>query len=132
MAITAPAGARQRSFGIRRLSACALLAVTVAGSFATHHHSLLTADDESGGRGEERVVTRHNPLSRASHWHAVLAFVHEDECVACHNQRLAGLPVQSHDPAAVSSATTAVALPPARVLVAFLPPSKSRAPPDLP
>lgn len=78
---------------MRRTAACALLAVTLAGNFASHHHSLLSSD-EGPGRGEERVITRHNPLSRASHWHAVLAFVHEHECVACHNQRLAGLPVQ--------------------------------------
>jgi hypothetical protein len=115
---------------LRRVAACALLAVTLGGNFASHHHSLFSLDEEAG-RDEERVVTRHNPLSHASHWHAVLAFVHDHECVACHNQRLAGLPIQGHEtaPAVSTQGTLPIwfAAAPAAPLVS----TSSRAPPIL-
>jgi hypothetical protein len=110
------AGSRTRGWArLRRIAASALLAATFAGNFAAHHHSLLSADDGSPGREEERAVTRHNPLSRASHWHAVLGFVREHDCVACHNQRLAGLPVEGCTPAPAVSIRLAL---PARAVLA--------------
>jgi hypothetical protein len=115
---------------LRRIAACALLAITLAGNFASHHHSLLSSD-EGAGRGEERVVTRHNPLSRASHWHAVLAFVHEQECVACHNQRLAGLPVLAHEMAPAISTKRSLPIRSSVAPVAPLLFTASRAPPVL-
>jgi len=127
-----PAGARIRAAAVlRRIAAGALLAATLSGNFAAHDHSLLAADHEAGGRGEERVVTRHNPLSRASHWHAVLAFVHEHDCVACHNQRLAGIPIQPRHLEPVTSTKTAVVFPLARARAASLLPPSSRGPPAL-
>ncbi len=116
---------------LRRIAASALLAAAFAGNFAAHHHSLLAGDDGSSVREEERAVTRHNPLSRASHWHAVLAFVHEHDCVACHNQRLAGLPVECREPASAASVrlvrTSRAVLAPAAPLLC----TPSRAPPVL-
>jgi len=115
---------------LRRGAGSVLLLVTLAGSLAAHHHSLFSADDGSG-RDEDRAVTRHNPRSHASHWHAVLAFIHEHECVVCKNQRLAGLPVQGRDPAPAMSARFAR---PVRVVSPPVSPrlsTASRAPPVL-
>lgn len=124
--------ARRRRFehAPRQAAALALLAVTLAGNFAAHHHSLLFSDDDSG-RGEDRVVTRHNPLSHASHWHAVLAFVHEHECVACHNQRLPGLPIKGHEPLPSVSARCAPPIRPGLAPTEPLLSTASRAPPNL-
>jgi hypothetical protein len=116
--------------GLRRIAATALLTAAFAGNFAAHNHSL-SADDGSPGREEERVVTRHNPLSRASHWHAVLGFVREHDCIACHNQRLTGLPVEGGKPAPAASirlaTTTRAFVAPAAPLLC----TPSRAPPTL-
>ena len=115
---------------LRRIAASALLAVTLAGNFASHHHSLFSSD-EGTGREEERVVTSHNPLSHASHWHAVLAIVHEHECVACHNQRLAGVPVQGHQTTPAVSARESLPIRFAAAPAAPLLSTASRAPPVL-
>ncbi len=114
----------------RRIVAGALLAVALGGNFASHHHSLLSPE-EGFGREEERAVTRHDPYSRASHWHAVLAFVHEQECVACHNQRLAGLPVLGRDATAAVSSRASLQVRCAAAPAAPTLSSASRAPPVL-
>jgi hypothetical protein len=117
--------------GLRRIAASILLAAALAGNFAAHHHSLLSADDGSPGREEERAVTRHNPLSGASHWHAVLGFVREHDCVACHNQRLPGLPVEAREAAPAGSIRLALPALPVLAPVSPLVCTPARAPPVL-
>jgi hypothetical protein len=120
----------RRPVSLKRIAAFPLLAAAIAGNFATHQHSFLASEDQAG-LGEERAVTRHDPFSRASHWHAVLAFVHEHDCVACHHHRLAGLPVQGPDPAPAASSPSANPTPSAIALAAPRLSTSSRAPPIL-
>jgi len=120
---------RRRGLGpLRFIAASALLVATFAGNFAAHDHSIFSAGDGSA-RSEDRTLSRHNPLSRASHWHAVIAVVHEHACVACKNQRLVGLPVQGSAQAPSASTQAPIALRPARERLASLSPPGARAPP---
>jgi hypothetical protein len=75
----------------RRLLGGALVAVVCAIAIAPHNQSL---DELFGGPSlgsAEQAVTTHDPHSRASHWHAVIRFVKENPCLACHWNRLLGL-----------------------------------------
>jgi hypothetical protein len=115
----------------RAIAVAAQLAAALAGNFAPHHHSLLSTREEISSHVEDRFLTRHDPLSRASHWHGVIAVVHEHDCIACHNHRLPGFLVQRRDTAPVASSRTTTAVRPARTLAAWSSPGGSRAPPDL-
>lgn len=115
----------------RRLLALALLvpALLAAGE-GLHHHETLAALLSPAGAGDTRVVSSHNPLSRACHWHASV-LVHEDPCVACSVHRAGGLPAEvGFEPALTASFR-------ARAFTASIRPSfsllalGSRAPPAL-
>jgi hypothetical protein len=116
---------------VRALAAAALLAASLAGSFAAHHHSLFSPGEELSSHIQDRFLTRHDPFSPARHWHAVIAVVHEQDCVACHNLRLAGVLTQRQDPTPVACTLSTAFLAPARTLRVSLHPSGSRAPPAL-
>jgi hypothetical protein len=73
---------------IRRLVGTLTLAAIVSASAASHHHAVLASDSDLG---TEVVVTRHNPFSSASHWHAILKIFPLDPCWACHWSRVFGL-----------------------------------------
>lgn len=110
----------------RRFAGAVLAAAIFAATPAAHDHSLFESE-----RSAPEVVTSHNPLSAASHWHAVRGFLRPEICLACHWHRFSGLPVLAR---ATWMAISAVALElptrfdvPRRSLGARL----SRAPPGL-
>ena len=119
----------------RRFARAATTAVLLAGMLgsvlAYHHHSILAPDTELAAPDSDQFVTRHDPLSRAAHCHAVIAVVHEQDCVACHVQRLPGALAQGQQSQAAPSVRTAFVARPERKLAASLPTSGSRAPPAL-
>ena len=113
---------------IRRLAGLLALAAIVAAGAASHHHSFLTADFET--RSEE-VVTTHNPLSTASHWHAILKILPIDPCWACHWSRLSTnlRSIGVSRPIFTGSKVNALPLRSAISVARFT--RRSRAPPDL-
>jgi len=115
----------------RAATAAVLLAGMLGGVLAYHHHSILAPDTELAASDADQFVTRHDPLSRAAHCHAVIAVVHEQDCVACHAQRLPGALAPGHQSQAAPSVRTAFARRPERKLASALPTSGSRAPPVL-
>jgi cytochrome c5 len=72
----------------RRFAGALLAAAIFAAAPAPHDHSLFESE-----RSAPEAVTSHNPLSAASHWHAVRGFLRPEICLACHGHRLPGLPV---------------------------------------
>jgi hypothetical protein len=103
------------SVNLRRTAAGLLLAAILAAGTATHHHFGL-ADEGEAGKSSESILTRHDPLSRAFHWHAILKIVQEEPCWVCHWNRLFGLGI-----------TIAVSLTPsAGDALALLPPRAAR------
>jgi hypothetical protein len=115
----------------RAATAALLLAGMLGSVLAYHNHSILAPDTELAAPDADQFVTRHDPLSRAAHCHAVIAVVHEQDCVACHAQRLPGALAQSHQSEPASSVRTGFVPRPERKLAASLPTSGSRAPPVL-
>jgi hypothetical protein len=113
---------------IRRLTGSITLAAIVAACAATHHHAAL--GPESEGSSEE-VVTTHNPLSTASHWHAILKILPVEPCWACHWSRVAGVPPTAAVTRPVVTACKLNALPPRSALSVARFTRRSRAPPDL-
>jgi len=99
----------------RRLAAGALAAAVFAAGAAPHRHFDLV-DEGAGDKASQSLLTTHDPLSRAFHWHAVLKIVQEEPCWACHWNRVAGLS---------STSTYRPALLPGRAL-ALLPPRSAR------
>ncbi len=75
----------------RRLVASVSLAAILAAALAPHRHAGLE-EEPVGEAGSLRVLTTHNPRSSAAHWHAIIRFVEESPCLACHGQRHAGIP----------------------------------------
>ncbi|HEX7253029.1 MAG TPA: hypothetical protein VF376_09130 [Thermoanaerobaculia bacterium] len=108
-----------------------LLAGAFLGAIATHNHSILSPENGLPGPDREQFLTRHDPLSRASHLHAVIAIEHEDDCVACHVQRVSGALRQNDGLGNAVPARPAVEPPPLARITAPLSPSGSRAPPAL-
>ena len=115
---------------IRRLLGSALIAVVAANSTAPHNHSLSEFAGELSA-GAEQAVTTHDPHSRASHWHAVIRFVKEDPCLACHWQRLAGACSQAAAARPTFSVSPGDCALPAAVRSASLGRPSTRAPPAL-
>jgi len=79
--------------GVRRVGAWLFVTAFTAGALAAHHHSL-SADIYEGGHIEsdhDHVLSSHDPLSRATHFHAILGIEH-DSCAACHGVRGLGRP----------------------------------------
>jgi hypothetical protein len=72
----------------RRLAAGLLLAAFAAGAATPHRHSLSADLYEDGGirADHDHVLTSHDPLSRSTHFHAILGIEH-DVCAACHGVR---------------------------------------------
>jgi hypothetical protein len=114
----------------RRLLGGALIAFVAATSTAPHSHPL----DELGAglsTAGERVVTTHDPHSRASHWHAVIRFVKEDPCLACQWHRLPGVFCQAAVSPPIQSVSFAEHNRPAATRSSSLGQPSSRAPPAL-
>jgi len=78
--------------GCKRSVAWALAAVCAATAASFHRHESLAdlVGEEYLARGESRAVTSHSPLSREPHVHRVVRFA-DDDCLACHSQRIAAL-----------------------------------------
>lgn len=111
---------------LRRLAAGLLLLGALAGVGLHHHEDLAGAV----GAPSERVLSSHNPLSRATHWHSAVR-VKDDPCLACHGQRAAGLSPEAHDAAVVAAVLfhgSKIAAAPAAAALAS---HGSRAPPAL-
>ena len=98
------------SRSLRRTSAWALLAATLTAAAATHQHAGLA--DPPVERASETVLSTHNPLSNAGHWHAVLQIVQENACWACHWHRFAGLPYLAPSSLPALAGCAAAVLPP--------------------
>jgi len=113
---------------IRRLTGFLTLAAIIAAGAASHHHSVLIADSET--RSEE-VVTRHNPSSTASHWHAILKILPIDPCWACHWSRLSANLRSIGVSRPVFTGSKVNALPPRSAISVARFTRRSRAPPDL-
>lgn len=113
---------------IRRLAGSITLAAVVAASAASHHHAALGLDSE---KPSEEVVTTHNPLSNASHWHAILKILLVDACWACHWSRIAGVPPAAAVPGPLVTARKLNALPPRSALSVARFTRRSRGPPTL-
>jgi len=116
---------------LRSAVAGILLAGALLGSVAYHNHSILVPDSEVTTPDTDHFLTRHDPSSGASHCHAVIAVIHEQDCVACHAQRLPGALAQGNSIASVSSSRAAIPLSLAARVAASLLPYGSRAPPVL-
>ena len=116
---------------LRSAVAGILLAGALLGSVAYHNHSILVPDSEVTTPDTDHFLTRHDPASRALHCHAVVAVIHEQDCVACHAQRLPSALAQGNAIAPLSSSGAAIPLSPATRVAASLLPSGSRAPPVL-
>jgi hypothetical protein len=116
---------------LRSAVAGILLAGALLGSVAYHNHSILAPDSEVTTPDTDQFLTRHDPTSRALHCHAVVAVTHEQDCVACHAQRLPGALALGNAIAPVSPSAAAIPLSPALRVAASLLPSGSRAPPVL-
>lgn len=113
-----------------RAAAVSLLVVAaLAGSFAEHDHSVFASGDSP--HPQSHYITRHDPRTRAAHWHAVLKVVQEHECVACHNQRLTGVAQQARAVAPTVSRPVLTAVDRVGTLESSLHPSGPRAPPVL-
>ena len=113
---------------IRRLAGSITLAAIVAASAASHHHAVFAPDSETSS---EEVVTRHNPLSTASHWHAILKIIPIDPCWACHWSRVAGVPPAAAVTGLVVTVWNFNVLPPRSALSVARFTRRSRAPPSL-
>jgi hypothetical protein len=72
-------------------AAWTLVAAILAAAATPHRHAVLS-DERPGETDSQSVVTSHNPLANALHWHAVLKTVQEEACWACHWNRLFGAP----------------------------------------
>jgi hypothetical protein len=107
-----------------------LILATLAGTLAVHDHNFLTPETENTPAGD-LYVTRHNPLSRASHWHAVIRVDHEHHCVACQFHRLPGNIAEGHRFESEALTRRPGSLSPIIRLAGFLASSPSRAPPAL-
>jgi hypothetical protein len=118
---------------LRAATGVALLVGALVSILASHNHSFLESDDSFSlsASGTEQFLTRHDPTSRALHCHAVIAVNHEQDCVACHAQRLPGALAQGNAISPVSSSRAAIPLSLATRVAASLLPSGSRAPPVL-
>ncbi len=81
-------------FSLKRLVVGGLLAAVLASAGGIHHHPDLARISAAGG---ERVLSTHDPLEKASHWHSVIRG-HEHSCLACHLHRFAAIPERAHDP----------------------------------
>jgi len=68
------------------LLAWLLLAGVVASAVAPHRHADL--DESESGRTAERILSAHDPSSRALHLHAVLRIVEDAPCWACQSHRV--------------------------------------------
>jgi len=113
---------------IRRLAGSITLAAIIAACAATHHHAALGPESENSS---EEVVTTHNPLSTASHWHAILKIVPVEACWACHWSRVAGAPPTAAATSPVVTARNINALPPRSALSIARFTRRSRGPPAL-
>ena len=121
-----------RSDGLRRFLGWALIASALAGAGAPHTHSFFSAfEPAAGGSEAPRVVTHHNPLSRATHCHAVLRLV-EDGCPACSAQRTATLSRSAEPRPFVAATEPVIALASASPRPASPLPKSPRAPPAAP
>jgi hypothetical protein len=114
----------------RRLAAWALLAAILAAGAAPHRH-LGLADEGAGEKASQSVLTTHDPLSRAFHWHAVLKVVQEDACWACHWNRLFSLGSTSACCPALLPGRALALLPPRSALSVARFTRLSRGPPAL-
>jgi hypothetical protein len=112
----------------RRLTGLVALFATLVAGAASHHHPILTAD--SGLRPEE-VITRHSPLSTASHLHAILKIIPAEACWACKWSRASGLPPSSRLSIPMVIVGIANVLPERSAASVARWTRRSRAPPDL-
>ncbi len=113
-----------------RLSAWALAGAVLGASVVPHRH--LGLDSEPGvERASTSVLTTHNPLSKASHWHAVLRIVEEDPCWACHWHRIGILSPSAAAIGPVRASRRLAALPPRSAVSVARFTLRSRAPPSL-
>lgn len=121
---------RMRRLIPRRLAAWALAVAVFAAGAAPHRHIGLE-DEGAGDKPSQSVLTTHDPLSRAFHWHAVLKIVQEDPCWACHWNRVAGLSSISTYLAALLPGQALALLPPRSALSVARFTRLSRGPPPL-
>jgi hypothetical protein len=82
---------------VRRLVVVGLLAAVLASAGGIHNDPGFARISAAGGGGD-RVISAHDPLEKASHWHSVIRG-HEHSCLACHLQRYEAIPARAHDPA---------------------------------
>lgn len=79
---------------LRRRVACAVLLLAVlASAGGLHQHEDLAGVFQGGvpGAATDRFVSNHSPFEKAAHWHTGV-YVKDEPCLACHGQRMAGLP----------------------------------------
>ena len=111
-----------------RVSAWVLLAAVSAAGTATHRHT--DFGDEDDARSEQRVVSAHDPSSRALHLHAVLRVVEDAPCWACHSHRLSTLAAATPAPRPLFVSRPLGTLPPRAALSVARYTRPSRAPPS--
>jgi hypothetical protein len=116
----------------RRLAGAVLLLAVLAAAGGLHQHGDLFGAFQGGADGAtvERVTSNHSPLSKAAHWHSGVS-VKEDPCLACHSQRMAGLPSDpcvGTQPSLLQFAIAPVAVAPGSAILLS---GGSRAPPSL-
>lgn len=115
----------------RRLAAWTLVGAVLGASALPHRH--LGLEPEPGaGRRSPSVLTTHNPLAKARHWHAVLKIVEEDPCWVCQGNRIGILVPSASTITPVLTRRRLGALPPRSALSVARYTRPSRAPPKLP
>ena len=115
----------------RRFVGGLLVAATALVFAAPHRHALSDFSDAEGMiAGGERVVSSHDPLSRASHWHAS-RIVKDDDCIACRAHRFSAPFRMDSVPAPVLGSPFACAPQTDNLASRLQTPSASRAPPSL-
>jgi hypothetical protein len=116
----------------RRAAGTILLLAVLATAGGLHQHGDLFGAFQGGAAGAatERVASSHSPLSKSAHWHTGVS-VKEDPCLACHSQRMAGLPSDpcvGSQPSLLQFAIATVTVAPGSAILLS---GGSRAPPSL-
>jgi hypothetical protein len=117
----------------RRRVACGIVLLAVlASAGGLHHHEDLAGAFQPGapGAATDRYVSNHSPLEKAAHWHTGV-HVKEDPCLACHGQRMAGLPADPCVDTPLALVRLAFAAPSCAAFSVATASNGSRAPPAL-
>lgn len=113
----------------KRFLAGWLLLATLGAAGGLHHHDIF-AGFEAGHPGAARVVSNHDPLSKASHWHAGTR-ASDDPCLACHVHRFAAMVMRAQGSAPVATGLFVIHAVPQGAAPVFLLGDPTRGPPVL-